>query len=206
MLSKKFSFSYLDPDDIHQLIAVYALDALPRFRPEAGPLDGFLYRHVRNRLLNVKRDLYKRADAPCKVCHSAAMEGTPGHPDGECEVYRKWRERNAAKASLGRPLDLSGISDEHEPRMMSSSPVENEAEISELLQVIDERLPLGFRADYLRMRSGVKVSKQRREVIEQAVLSILSGVGISADDLGYRPLHRATSKLDPVPSAETAAA
>ena len=188
------------------MIAVYALDALSRFCPEAGSLDGFLFRHVRNRLINAKRDLFRRADAPCKVCHNAVVDGAPGHQDGECEVYRKWRERNDAKARLSRPLDLSSISDEQEPRMMSSSPVENEAEISELLQVIDERLPLEFRADYLRMRSGVKVSKQRRDVIEQAVLSILSGVGISADDLGYRPQRRATSKHDPAPSAETAAA
>ena len=59
-----------------------------------------------------------------------------------------------------------------------------DAEVAEILELIDVELPVALREDYLRMRDGVSVTKERRAV-EAAVLGILVGVGLTAGDIGF---------------------
>ncbi|AWM38299.1 hypothetical protein GobsT_35750 [Gemmata obscuriglobus] len=42
VLAAKFQFGMHDADDITQMVAVYALEALPRYDPVKGNLEGFV--------------------------------------------------------------------------------------------------------------------------------------------------------------------
>jgi len=58
MIAPSFTFSYYDVDDIKQEARIFALEALKRFDPEKGELRTFLLTHIKNRLINLRRDNY----------------------------------------------------------------------------------------------------------------------------------------------------
>src|SRR5579884_2932262 len=175
LLGHRFSFPGYDAEDIEQEGRIMALEALPRYdpRPDADgrptrPLANFLMAHVRRRLLNLKRDHYRRSDAPCKACHA----GTEHERDRRCEVYAEWKARNDAKAKLARPLDISGVGDGHAGTRVESD-VAATAEMNEMLGRIDRHLDVELRAAYLQMRAGKSVPRDRRVAVEHAVRHIL---------------------------------
>lgn len=178
MLSHRFVFGYYERDDISQMVRMFAIEALPRYEPRVGP-DGvptrplvkFLYRHTRNRLLNHYRDKCQRNDPPCALCHQGRHEE---HPDGEvCVNYRKWRKRNKTKAHLLTPSRVDTVADEHESSLRLSDHAAQDASLNEMLSAIDEQLDLELRPDYLRMRAGEHVPKDRRLKVEAAILKIV---------------------------------
>lgn len=173
-LASSFTFGYYDVDDIKQQAFIEAIVVLEKEKYEEGrPLENFLYTHIRNRLINLKRNKLHRNDPPCGDCH----EGRPCQDDGNyCEVYDKWIKTNSSKANLMRPLDIQNISDEHEKRTHDDSHSEEEVEIKELKDVINKKLPVEYRAVYLQMQAGVPVSKAKRLEVENIVREILSGV------------------------------
>jgi DNA-directed RNA polymerase specialized sigma24 family protein len=172
--------------DIAQQVRLFAWEALPHFRPEAGALGSYLYRSCKNRLLNTLRAFQGRRNEPaCAVCHAARQGRGPGHPDGiECKVYKAWLERNRVKASLARPHNIAVIPDEHGPRTRAYSAAEADAETAELLDLLDERLDVEHRRWMLMMREGASVPKEQREAVERRVLDILWEVGLKAEDIG----------------------
>jgi DNA-directed RNA polymerase specialized sigma24 family protein len=95
VLGPRFAFGPFTPDDIGQEVAVFCLEALPRFRPEAGQLEGFLFRHAKNRLTNYKRDRLRRCDPPCRPCWS----GLEHERGPACEAFARWKARNERPAS-----------------------------------------------------------------------------------------------------------
>jgi DNA-directed RNA polymerase specialized sigma24 family protein len=180
-LAHNFVFGFFDIDDIRQQAMVFGIEAMPRYNPER-PLENFLYTHVRNRLINFRRDKYRRTDPPVPaVPHRGGRREHAGRP-GLRPKYKKWRARNAAKANLMRPLDIAHIQDEHERNMRTESIVEDTAQTREMLRLIDERLPVELRSAYLRIRAGEhrQVTKQTRDRVEQAVREILKCPSTSA--------------------------
>jgi DNA-directed RNA polymerase specialized sigma24 family protein len=171
ILAPSFAFGSHNADDVRQQCFVFAAELLAKDRYDASrPLENYVYAHVRNRLINWRRNLYRRADPPCRVCH----DGTPCGGEGAqwCERYRAWLGLNQAKANLASPLALDRVSDEWEP----GGEAEEQVELEELLDLIDERLPVDLRGSYLQMRAGVSVPKARRLEVERAVIAILGGV------------------------------
>jgi len=71
-----------------------------------------------------------------------------------------------------------------------------EVESKELDDLIDEELPVDLRADYLRMRSGLRVEKLRRRRVERAVLEILQGAGVAGDLDSPRRRRQAASSSE----------
>lgn len=61
-LSGPFSFGYYDPEDISQEIWMEANNLLSKqkYNKEEGELGGYLYRHIKRRLLNLWRNKYRR--------------------------------------------------------------------------------------------------------------------------------------------------
>lgn len=163
-LSPSFVFGAYGLDDIKQQARLFALEALPRYDPQR-PLFNFLCKHVRNRLINLKRDKHRRNDPPCLPCH----HGSPCEGRAYCKKYEAWLHRNNAKANLSRPVGLDSVSEERG----RESTVHQDAELSEMLRLIDEKLPVSLRADYLRMREGVSVSRARRDAVTEAVRGII---------------------------------
>ncbi|HEY1190775.1 MAG TPA: hypothetical protein VGE74_24305 [Gemmata sp.] len=174
--AKKLRLGIHDADDIGQIVAVLALEALPKYEPSKGGLEGFLFRHCSNRILNMRRDeLGLRSDPPCKVCYQHALGGGEGHPDGStCPVFARWWARRQRRTNLTHPHDLDRVAElEQESRAWTDSNVPDSAANAELLDLIDAHVPLDLRADYLRMRAGEQLPKVRRERVLQAARDIL---------------------------------
>lgn len=167
-LAAKHTYGYHSPADIEQDAIVLALEVLSgeAYDP-SRPLENFLYVHVKRRLRNNIRKHYYRGEPPCSCC---SMVNPPAEP---CKKWLDWRKRNISKQNLMRPLDVSCVNDEHEPRMATPSSVAEEATVNELLQKIDRLLPINLRADYLRMREHIIIPKVRRQRVRQAILSIM---------------------------------
>jgi len=170
LLAQTFSFGYFDSDDIRQEAYIFGLEALSRYDP-SRPLENFLYSHIKNRLINFKRDKYHRTDPPCKIC---AEHGK--HPDGSvCTKYIAWKKRNSSKQNLMRPLDIQNLSDENEKSVRQSHNIIDEATLTEARNLIDEHLSVELRSVYLRIRAGESVPKAKRVKLENALRDLIYG-------------------------------
>ena len=152
----KFKFGYFTAEDIKQEAFIIAVDALDRY-DERRPLENFLSSHVKNRLINFKRDNYCRQQKE--------------------DADIKWELRNNAKKFLMEPLDISNIRDESEKSMRISDSFIEDTDNQELLDIIDEELDVSFRSDYLRVRHGAYVPKPRRRQIIEEICHILKEHG-----------------------------
>lgn len=176
ILAPKFTFGIYDVDDVKQEARMEAWSALAQYDPSRGPIDNLIYVHVRNRLMNLVRNKCRRNDPPCLVCHEADGGRTEHAHGGYCPVYVAWRTRNDTKASIQHPLRMDAVSDEGEASLRDDSDVERDAEMREILGMIDRELPVELRASYLMMRAGKSVPKARRAQVEEAVRGIVGDV------------------------------
>lgn len=172
ILCPSFAFGFYDVDDMKQQARIFAIQAMAKYDP-TRPLDNFLYTHIKNRLINFRRDNFRRNDPPCLTCYNS-INGETAHPDGQyCEKYLAWLRRNTTKQNIMNPLDISNISDENEPNTRRESTVLAEIETQELLDLIDMKLDVELRSTYLQMQAGESVPKAKREQVEAAVLLIV---------------------------------
>jgi hypothetical protein len=179
VLAPAFVFGFFTVEDIRQQARLFALEVLAKGQYKPGQaLDGYLFSAVRNKLRNYKRDLHHRSDPPCQKCAT----GDFCCQSGPCKVFVAWVARNQTKANLARPVDMGDVPPDREPRTSEESVVEQAAEGNELEQLIDERLPLELRADYLKMRAGVHPGDRRREPVQRAILAILAEAGLSPEN------------------------
>lgn len=162
-LSYRFRFGYYDQDDIKQEIFIMGLDALDRYDGRA-PLENFLAVHIRNRLKSLKRDKYHREGYVCSYCNGKSTD---------CQHCHRRMLKNSAKKYLVEPLDICDISDESEPNMWHNSDTSLEVIIQEYVDLIDKYLNVSFRIDYLKMRAGAYVPKQRRIEVETEINRII---------------------------------
>lgn len=167
-LSSRYIFGSYLLEDIKQQGRLFALEAVPRW-DGVRPLENFLYRHVKNRLGNLKRDKFRRNDPPCHECFEAVDVSTCHGGSGVCRRHADYEKRNEAKACLAR---LATAEPESPPRGKEMEPSEV-ACLRESLSLIEEKLPIELRGDYLRMRAGAKLPRARRELVEKEVRLIL---------------------------------
>ena len=150
----KFKFGYFTAEDIKQEAFIIAVDALDRY-DERRPLENFLSSHVKNRLINFKRDNYCRQQKE--------------------DADIKWELRNNAKKFLMEPLDISNIRDEREKNMRNENDFIEDIFTREMFDLIDSELPVELRSDYLRIKDGVYVPKPRRQQIYDEISKIVNG-------------------------------
>jgi len=144
-LAPGFAFGYYDEDDLKQEGRIFAMEALPRYDSSRGTsLRTFLYNHVRNRYINLKRNKY--------------MRPAPKNMTGE--QLEEWKKRNGGKRSLIDTLDISD--DRNEPPSFESDSFTGNLQNKELLRIIDVYLPVEFRGDYRCFVEDVKLPKGRR--------------------------------------------
>lgn len=182
-LAYSYKFGYYDVDDIKQEGRILAIEVLNKeVFDNTRPLENFLYTHLRNRYSTLKRDKFSRLQSPCpscpffdpnnlKSCHGNQCSAFADKM--ECTKWAIWINRNAAKRNLVEPLDISNINGENEKNMESRDSIGNGVELKEITEVINAKLDVKLRADYLRMKSGVKLPKHRASKVKKAVLAIL---------------------------------
>lgn len=165
ILGQGFSFGYFDINDIRQEARLFGLEAMGRY-DNKRPVENFLYSHIKNRLINFKRDKFHRSDPPCKICHENG-----NHGNGEyCDKYKAWKKRNSSKQNLMRPYDISSVSDKS---IEKESNIIHDVATQEMLELIDEKLPIDLRQVYLQLMSGISISKAKKKQLEIHIKSIL---------------------------------
>lgn len=169
LLARSFAFAYYDEEDIAQEAREAAIKALDGYDPRR-PLANFLYTHIKFRLINLKRNVSHRTDAPCSSCHGGTPCARAIEENGTtCQTYARWRSRNDRKAALAQPKGLLPSEAIHP----MGGAVGDTLEADELETLIDCQLPVALRATYLKMREGIKVPAPARSAVMDEVRRIL---------------------------------
>lgn len=168
LLAPKCRIPGHDLDDVKQEARLMCLECLPRW-DGVRPLENFMFSHLRRRLTNLRRDRWRRYDAPCRACDSGNFCGPDGRP---CELYEKWRRRQDRKSAVRNPSPM----DFPENTVVDGrADAAADAEVSELERLIDDVLPLELRPTYLKLRAGLAVDTAARRKVQAAVREILDG-------------------------------
>ena len=144
-LAPKYVFASYEIEDIKQEAFLIGIEALDRY-DSSKPLENFLYTHISNRLKNFKRDNYYRLD------------------------YGNAQKIQDRKKSLLEPVDINGLHfiAAHDTTM-------DEAHMSEILDLIDRKLPAHLRGDYLKLQTNSPLPKGRKAHVIEVIESIING-------------------------------
>ena len=154
-VAPSFKFGYYDLNDIKQEARLYALESLSGYDKCRGGLEGFLYRCIKFKLLNLHRKHLRRSDAP--DC------------DKDDKRYKNWEKRNKVKKSLSSPVDITNVLLNGKCEDVSESIAK-----SELINMIEDNLEISLRSDFLRLLDGATVPKQRRKVLFEKIKVIIT--------------------------------
>lgn len=137
-LASKFTFPNYEEEDIAQEAFIIGMEAMNRY-DEVRPLENFLSIHIKNRLMNFKRDNYYRPD------------------DGKAEKIQQGKKKL---------LDAQSMDDMK--NLLLAAQGSDNLETKELIEYIDSNLPINLRADYLRFRNDQPLTKTKRaKLIEE---------------------------------------
>lgn len=175
-LGHKFRFGYHDFDDMKQQAAIFAIEGLAKY-DNSRPLENFLWTHVRNRLFNYKRNNYQRPDKPCFGCvffdkgFKCSNNQCEKFTDKmDCELYASWANRNESKKNIMQP---KYIEDESSIKSTASSNFVDDISDQELIKFLDSNIESEYREDYLRLKHGEKVNKNKLQKLQQHVLELV---------------------------------
>jgi DNA-directed RNA polymerase specialized sigma24 family protein len=142
-LAHKYTFASYEVEDIEQEAFLIGIAGLDKY-DHVRPLDNFMYVHINNRLKTFKRDNYYRLE------HGAA------------EKIQK------TKKDILEPLDIQELY-----HIATGDTISEDAELSELLQIIDDNLPSNMRSDYLKLKNNAPLSKSRKSKVVAFIQSIV---------------------------------
>jgi len=142
-LAPKFTFGPYDVEDIFQEAFIIGIEGLDKY-DEARPLSNFMFTHISNRLKNFKRDNYYRLDIG--AAHNIQTR----------------------KKNINEALDINSIHS-----ICTADTTTNDAHITEILAIIDEKLPAEYRRDYLKLKANSPMPKSRKALILKILKEIL---------------------------------
>lgn len=175
-LAYKYRFRGHELQDLYQEGMIAAMQGLENY-DESRPLENFIFIHVRNRLINFKRDNYLRHEKPCIRCPIKAYlppDGCSAFKDKmDCEQFSNWTNRNIVKRNLINPLEYGQVNAVSEKNMGYDNEMIENINSSEILELIDKNLPLSLRKWYLMLLSGTKIPKKERLLVEEAIIKII---------------------------------
>tara|TARA_R110002020_G_scaffold190663_1_gene390259 strand:+ start:99 stop:617 length:519 start_codon:yes stop_codon:yes gene_type:complete len=144
-LAPKYVFASYEVEDIEQEAFMMGVEALNRYDSDK-PLENFIYAHINNRLKNFKRDNYYRFD------------------------YGTAQKIQDRKKSILEPVDIAALYS-----LSTDDNIVDEAHLSEVLDLIDRKLPADLRGDYLKLRTNSPLPKGRKAIIIQTIENIING-------------------------------
>ena len=144
-IAHKYVFTSFECNDIRQEAFLIAYNGLKDY-DNGRSLENFLYIHLSNRLKNFKRDNYYRYE----VGDAQKMQDT--------------------KKSILEPIDIHELF-----HIATGSDIEDEAHLTEIHEIIDEKLPANMRSDYLKLKNKGKLTKSRKNKIIQKLQEIIDG-------------------------------
>tara|TARA_R110000824_G_scaffold59926_1_gene160532 strand:+ start:1150 stop:1668 length:519 start_codon:yes stop_codon:yes gene_type:complete len=144
-LAPKFVFASYEAEDIEQEAFLMGVEGLQRY-DSSKPLENFMYSHINNRLKNFKRDNYYRFD------------------------YGNAQRIQDRKKSILEPMDIAALYS-----VSTEDETVSNAHLSEMVELIDRKLPAEFRGDYLRLQTNAPLPKGRKAIIIQVIEDIING-------------------------------
>lgn len=176
-VARKFTFSYLDFDDIVQEGVIEGIKSLEKY-DYSRPLENYLYICIRNGLFNFKRKNYTRIDKPCDKCPFNAYirkedKCTKYEKKSDCDLYTAWTQRNTAKQNIMDTLNYEVVRTDGESNMFYESELNELTYGRELMVFLEEELPVEFLADFQRLKLGITVPKNRREKLMAKIYELL---------------------------------
>ena len=170
MVAPTIKIKSMELDDIKQEARYEAIKLLDSGKYDGErPLSNFMYIHLRNRLYNLDRNLYKKNDPPCPACHYHASSGClDGGNQEPCEKYQKWQDKTKLKKNVVNPVPI-----DKSPEPLFGGDFIEEIQRTELMEYIDGKLDMNLRGTYLKMLDGVVVTKNKKYKVQSAVKSIL---------------------------------
>ena len=144
-LAPKFVFASYEIEDIEQEAFLMGVEGLERY-DSTKPLENFMYAHINNRLKNFKRDNYYRFD------------------------YGNAQKIQDRKKNLLEPMDIAALYS-----VCTDDSTIHNAHLSEMLDLIDNKLPADLRGDYLKLRTNSSLPKGRKAVIIRVIEDIIHG-------------------------------
>lgn len=145
-LAPKYVFTGYDTEDIEQEGFLIGIAGLDKYDP-SRPLENFMYTHINNRLKTFKRNNYYRMDYGSSA--------------------QKLQDR---KRNLIEPLSIDNIYN-----ICAQDHIVSDVHLSEILELIDRKLPADLRRDYLKLQSNSSLPKQRKVAIVEAIEKIING-------------------------------
>lgn len=168
----KFKFGYHQAEDMKQQATIFALQGL-KFYDKKRPLENFLWTHVRNRLFNYKRDNYQRPDKPCLTCpfyNKVATHDCDKYTDkNSCSLYSNWLHKNNTKKNIMKPLTI----DQSKENIKISNDIADQIKDKEILQKINDNIPVKYRKSLLLFLNGQKIPKKEYENLIVSIQSLL---------------------------------
>jgi hypothetical protein len=132
------------------------LEALTRYK-EGLPFENFITTHIKNRLINFKRDNFER-----KIKNSCS-----------CDKCKNCLKR-AIKRNIIEPLSIENIDDRNESFVREAYEMTETFDVQEIQNIIDENLPAEYREDYLKMQAGMKIPYVIKKKIQNIISEILT--------------------------------
>ena len=178
-LAYKFKFGYHDIDDMKQQARFHALKTLADGKYDGQrSLENFLYTCVHNKLFNDKRDNFERPDKPCLKCPFDAWmkyedRCTKYDAKINCELYESWLKRNFSKKNIMQPIGIDGVVGEKEDNMQIDNNALDLIMRKEIIDLINIKIPIDMRHDWIRLINGIKLPKNHRTKLEQKIFKIL---------------------------------
>jgi hypothetical protein len=144
-IAHKYVFTSFECEDIRQEAFLIAHKGLDDY-DNSRPLENFLYIHLSNRLKNFKRDNYYRYEV------------------GDAQKMQD------IKKSILEPIDIHELY-----HIATGSTIVDDAHLSEIHELIDEKLPANMRSDYLKLKNKGKLTKSRKIKIIKRLQEIING-------------------------------
>ena len=171
----KKTFGYFDQNDLRNEIWVICLEKLNQFRPVRGKLEHFLRVAVKNRLINKFKDITKSVRSPCPRCPFYQ----PGSL-GDCEKFgldkikcTKWKNYCASVESRN---SLLVIKEPSYDRSFDDNGID-QTMTDEVRGLLLDQIDPSYKDDFVRMMSGIRISKQKARRIKTEVSFILKKAG-----------------------------
>ena len=160
-LAPIYKFGIYDIEDIKQEAMIIGLTALEDYDNQAK-LDAYLYTYIKDKLKNFKRQKFSRFSFNCNNCSKF---------NPECKSCIKRENTELSKRNLSNAIDIDSMDPTKESSIMVFDTYNED--ISEVIQLINKELPIDMREDYLKIKDGSYVEKNRKLLIENTIKIIL---------------------------------
>jgi DNA-directed RNA polymerase specialized sigma24 family protein len=144
-LAPKYTFGYLDNEDLIQEAIIMGLEGYPRW-DQTRPLENFISSHISNRLKNYRRDNYYRCN----------LQGSS----------KSRQANNLTKRKLMEPVEIMP----HFSFCQFDEAIDNLDEI----EFVMSQLPQLLRNDLKRLLNGASLQQSRKQAVYDAVKEILN--------------------------------